>query len=354
MKRIMILLLLFFCIIISAPAYAMDTPSLQGEELFNTTTEEIVGGTFSLNPIELLNKGLQMLFKEVRESGDVIITIIVIAAMSGIVHIMESSFSSKGVGEAAFFGCFTLMSAAAVKCFSLALGYGMEVIGHMTDFITKISPLLSILLLAGGNVTSASAFHPVLSMAVYVITIICQKCIMPLVCFGAVLAVVGNISDKLQISNFCSLIRSVSKWILAAALTIFTGISGIYGLSAPALDAVGSKAAKFAVGSLVPVVGGFLSDSLETVVSGAKLMKNAAGTSGLVVMCVICITPVLKIGAMLLLLRLAAAAIEPLTDKRISGMLWEMAGSVTTVFAMVITVAVLFIISISIILAATS
>ena len=102
---------------------------------------------------------------------------------------------------------------------------------------------------------------------------------------------------------------------MAAIITIFTGISAIYGFSSPALDAVSGKAVKFAVGSLVPVVGTFLSDTLETVVSGTRLMKNAVGTSGIIVMCVICVLPILKIGVIQLMLKLTSSIAEPLTDK---------------------------------------
>ena len=186
------------------------------------------------------------------------------------------------------------------------------------------------------------------------ISIIVEKCILPLICFSAVLAVAGNISGKARISGFCKVIKSVQKWVMAAVITIFTGISAIYGFTTPALDAVSGKAIKFAVGSLVPVVGSFLSDTLETVISGARLMKNAVGTAGIVIMCMICLAPVLKIGAMQLMLRLTAAVAEPLADKRVSSMLWEISEAVTMIFGTVIMVAVLFMINLSIILAATN
>ena len=141
---------------------------------------------------------------------------------------------------------------------------------------------------------------------------------------------------------------------MAAVITVFTGISAIYGFSAPALDALSAKAVKFAVGSMVPVVGNFLSDSLETVISGTRLMKNSVGVSGIVVMCIICVTPVVKIGIMQLMLKLTAAIVEPLTDRRISKMLWDISEAIITVFALVVMTAVLFMISVSIILAATN
>lgn len=343
------------CCILGTKVFAeIEMPTIQGENLFNTTTESIVSGEFTLNPGELINRISSDFMDEIRECGGVLMTLIAISAISAILHVSQTAFGNASSSEAAFFGCFALTSAAAMKCFSIALTYGMDVISSLGDFITKLSPAITVLLIASGHTTSAAAFHPVLSSAVYTAEIICEKCIVPLVVFGAVLSVVNNISGTLQVSNFCKLTNSLSKWILTLTFTLFTGISAIYGFTAPSLDIVGAKAMKFAVGSLVPVVGGFLSDTLETVISGTRLMKNAVGAAGIIVILSICFVPVLKIGVILLLMKLSAAIVEPLTDKRISGVLWDLSSNVTTLFAMVITVTVLFIICISILLSATN
>ena len=56
---------------------------------------------------------------------------------------------------------------------------------------------------------------------------------------------------------------------------------------------------------------------------------------------------------MQLLLKLAAAMTEPVTDSRISSMLWDVSEAVTSIFGTVILTAVLFMINICIILTAT-
>ena len=83
-------------------------------------------------------------------------------------------------------------------------------------------------------------------------------------------------------------------------------------------------------------------------------MKNAVGTAGIVVLLSACVLPVIKIGVIQLVLRLASAVAEPVTDRRISRMLWDISEAVTTVFGVVIMTAVLFLINISIILLFTS
>lgn len=354
MRSIVFSFILAIALLVPVSAEAdIERPYLNGETSFNENVDRVVEGRISLNPIDLINSAKEDLLREIRTSASDIAVLLSLAGMSGAVSVLSGAFKNRSSGETAFFACFTLMSAAAVNAFTVSLGYGMDVIKAMGAFITKLSPLLSVTLLSCGAVSSASVFHPVLSGAVYVITIVVEKCLMPLICFGAILSIAGNVSDQVQLSGFCRVVKSASRWIMTAVVTLFTGISAIYGFSAPALDAVGVKTAKFAVGTLVPVVGSFLSDTFETVVSGTRLMKNAVGVSGIIAVCVMCAIPILKIGVMQLMLRLTAAVVEPLTDKRISSMLWEISETVTTIFGMVIMTAVLFIINISIILAVT-
>lgn len=350
---------LYLTLIIAAAAlfaahtvYA-DTPQLENEPFFNKAVSDIASGSFSLNPADII-KYIQNLFtKEIRESGSILITLICIGTAASVIGMFDT-FSSKETANAAFFACFTAVCTAALGSFLTALRYASSVIEAMTDFITKFSPLLTVMLLSSGHAASAGVFHPVLSGAVYILSLIVKKWLIPLIAFETVLSIISRMNDTISITGFCKLIHSLVKWILAASFTLFTGICSIYGFTTPALDVLGAKAVKFAVGSLVPVVGGFLSDSMETVISGGQMMKNAVGGAGLAVMCVTCCVPVIKLAVICLMLKLGAAVIEPISDKRISGMLWSISSSVMQLFGMVIVIAVLFMICISIILSSTN
>lgn len=351
MKRLLIVLL--FVILFPVVSYAYDLPTLDGEDDFNETLEQTVNGELTISPAEILNKGAEILVGEIKSSAAEIVILLSAAAMSGIVNVLAGSFGNKSSGESAFFACFTLMSTAALRCFNSALTCGTAAIEAMSLFTDKLSPLLMIVLIACGKVTSANMFRPVLSASVYIISVILKNCLVPLITFGAVLSVAGNINEKMHISGFTRVVKSLSKWLIAAIITVFTAISAVYGFSAPALDAVSAKAVKFAVGSMVPVVGTFLSDTFETVVSGTKLMKNAVGVSGIITLFVLCAVPIIKITVIQFMLKITASLAEPLTDARIGKMLWGVSEAVTSVFAIVVMTAVLFMINIGIIIAAT-
>ncbi len=320
-------------------------PEMRGEAEFNAIAEDIFSGNFRAEPQTLMQKALDIIGGEIPECAAMMLSFLAAGAMTAIL-------GAFGGNNAAAFAVTTLMSGTALKCFFTVAQCGKDVIDAMCAFITKLAPMMIMLLMTGGKAVSAAAFHPVLSAAVYIITLLCQKCIMPLIYTSAVLGVANNINPGLRISNMCRLVNSLTKWILTAVFTLFTGISAIYGFSAPALDAVGAKAAKFAAGSLVPIVGGFLSDSLDAVVAGARLAGSAVGTAGMILLALTAAVPLAKIAVMLLMMKLTAAILEPVADKRISGLLWDVSESVTVVLAMVITVMIMFIAAVTIILSA--
>ncbi len=352
MKKIFCLI--FIILLTALPSYAEDaSPYIDGESEYNENVEKIITGKMNLNPIDIIKKGWNMLCDEVIKSKSIIADIIIIAAVSGVLNVLQTSFGEGEAKEAAFFVCFGAVAVAVLNLLHTAVGYGAEVVDELCSFITKICPVITILLISSGKAASASSFYPVLSASIYAVSMIIEHFIIPLVYMSAVLGIVNNISKRVQLTNLNNLIKSFSKWILTGILTVFTGINAIYGFSVPVLDAVSLKALKFTVGSVVPVVGGLVADTVETVLGGAKLMKNAVGTAGIIAVIGICLIPVIKLAVIILMLKIAAAAVEPICDKRISDMISDSAAPITTVFSMVIASGMLFIISMAIIIGAT-
>lgn len=353
MKIIISIIAVLVLFAVRCSASELQIPEIEGYDMFSATAREIVNGSFSLKPTDIINSVAEMSMGEIRRFAANSAVILVLAMLSSTVCNLNYGLGENSSGRAAFFTFFTVISGMALNCFSTALSYGTEVMSHMAGFMNKLTPVLMLMLSACCKPVGATSFQPVLSGAVFVVSVVLERCLVPLMTFSAVLAVAGNVGDKARISGFVSIIKSVTRWIMAFIITLFTGINAIYGFTSRSLDAVSAKTVKFAVGSLVPVVGGFLSDTLDTVISSASLLKNAVGISGIIIMCGICVLPIIKIGVMQLMLRFVSAIVEPVTDSRISSMLREVSEAVTTVFGMVILTSVLFLINICIVLAAT-
>lgn len=347
-KLFIIFILIFFC----RSVYAEEI-EISGEDFYNKTAQDIVQGRLDLNPVNIINNLIESVLKEISQTKALLKSILLIAVTAGILRILSDSFGSGETNNAASFACFVMMAGAAVKIFAEVMSYGVEVIHSLCGFITKFEPIFVGLLASAGAITQAAAFQPVLTASVYILSLVVDKCILPMTYFSAVLGIVNNIGSRIEIGTLNKLLQSASKWLLTGVLTLFSAILALYGFGTSALNTVTTKSIKFAVGSFVPVVGGILSDTIDTVLSGTNLLKNAVGTAGMITVISIAAVPIIKIWIMMTLLKITAAAVEPFSDKRITNVLLAVADSVTTVFSMVITSVMLFVISIGIILTST-
>ena len=352
MKRVLFILMLVMSI--SATVYAYDIPTIDGYDIFSNRAVEMATGEFSLNPVDVFNNIIASLSNELKSFSVTASSILVMTLLSSTVNTLNSALGTGMSANASFFTFFTVVSGLALTCFFKTLTYATEVMGYMTDFMSKLSPVLIVTLFACCKPASAAAFEPVLTAAVVIVSEVITKCLVPLITFSAVLSVAGNIGDRNGISGFVKIVKSATKWIMALVITVFTGINAIYGFATPALDAVGTRTLKFAVGSLVPIVGGFLSDTLDTVTASGAVVKNAVGASGIVMLCIICLPPIIKLGIMQMMFKLISAITEPIADRRISGMLWDIGEAFVALFGVVVLTAVMFIINICIILRLTT
>ena len=177
-----------------------------------------------------------------------------------------------------------------------------------------------------------------------------KNIILPLIFFGAILNLINYISSKVQIYKLAGLIKQATVVLLGFVMTIFLGIMTIQGVAASSFDGVTARTAKYAVDNLIPIIGGFLSDAVDTIIGCSLLIKNAIGAFGLFFLFIIILFPLIKIVALILIYKLSSAMIEPIADGRIVDSLNDMAKSLILVFVAVLSVAIMFFIVVTIII----
>ena len=172
---------------------------------------------------------------------------------------------------------------------------------------------------------------------------------MPMAILVLVLNIVDNLSESIRITKLAALIKQVNLWILGFIMTAFIGAITIRSGASATLDQVTLKTTKFAVDNFIPVVGKCLSDAVATVAGYSLILKDAISIIGLIVMIFTCIFPLIKIAIIALIFKFVGAVMEPVVDKRIVDCLDSAGGSLTIIFASVLSVAVMFFIMITII-----
>lgn len=309
-------------------------------------------GKFDLSVKGIANNALQFLFKELYQNLGLLVKIAVLVILCALLKNLQTSFMSESVGETAFFVCYIVIVSVLLVSFSTAMTMGMEIIDSMVGFMYATVPVLITLLVAGGNITSGGVFQPLMLMVVEVSATVVKNLFMPLIFLSAILSIINNISDKIQLSRLTSLIRQITGWALGTILTVFIAVVSLQGSMGAVVDGVTSKAAKFAISAFIPIVGKTLSDAADTVVGCTLLIKNAAGIAVMIGVIVICIVPLLKILALIVLYKSASALLEPISEKRITNCINDVAGSMIYIFSLSASVAFMFLISVTALISA--
>ena len=140
-------------------------------------------------------------------------------------------------------------------------------------------------------------------------------------------------------------IKWATTWSLKTILYIYTGYIGITGVISGATDAAALKAAKLTISSVVPVVGGILSDASEAVLVSAGTVKNAVGIYGLFAVLAIWIGPFLQIGSHYLLLKATGAICSVFGSKSGTVLVHDFCSALGLLLAMTGTISLMLLIS---------
>lgn len=309
-------------------------------------------GSFDISLTGFVNGVLSYVLKEVYLNIDILIKLIILIILCAVLKNLQSSFLSQSVGELAFYACYVVIVSILIIGFNSALSLGQEIIDKMVAFMQATIPVMITLMISGGNITSAGIFQPIIILIVQVTATILKNILIPLIFLSTVLSIVDNISDKVQVSKLAGLLKQISVWILGTILTVFIAVVTVQGSLGAVVDGVTSKTAKFAIGAFIPVAGKYLADAADAVVGCTLLIKNAAGVAAMIGILSICMIPILKIFAIMLLYKIVCALVEPVAEKRITNCINSIAGSLTFVIGIVASVAIMFLISITAIISA--
>ncbi|MFZ7120627.1 MAG: stage III sporulation protein AE [Eubacteriaceae bacterium] len=320
---------------------------------FKTIKEFITGaikGEVSWDIQSLLNSVKKHLLAEISTTLDLLAKIIFLAVMAAILNNISTSFGNSQVSNIAFYVVYLVLIGMITNSFFTSINLASSTIDSMVTFIKAILPTMFLLLASVGAIASSSILSPLVLYIVSLIGTTINAIVYPLIIASAVVTLINHISIDVKIGNLAKLLKDTALYILGFLFIIFLGVVSIQGITMTTLDGVSVKTAKYAVENFIPFVGGFLADSMDTIISASALIKNAVGVIGLLIIIGIILFPIIKMFVIYIMFRVSAAIIQPISDERIVKCLMDVASYIMLVMACVIIIAFMFFLIITIII----
>lgn len=186
------------------------------------------------------------------------------------------------------------------------IGLGTETIRELNLYGKLLLPTLAAASAASGAVSTA-AFQQVTTVFLADLLMeLIDGLLLPLVYLYIGALAAGACLPENRLEAIAELLKKTVTWALTTALLLFTIYLSAVRIVAGAADGTTVKVAKAAISGAVPVVGGIIAETAETVLAGAGMLKNTIGIFGMLAILAACAYPFLQLGIQYLLYMLSA------------------------------------------------
>ena len=280
------------------------------------------------------------------------VQLLLIVLVAAVFHNFAEIFQNKQVPELGFYVLYMLFISICLGTFRVLLDSVSAGVSNLLSFFKALGPIYFMgVAITTGNVTSI-AFYNIMLFVIYLTEVLVTNILLPLVQTFFILRILNEMSKEEYLSKFGDLIQMMVKWILRILMAAVVGMNVVQGMLSPAIDAV-KRSALLRGGEAIPFIGDAVGGAAELMLGTVVLIRNGIGIAGVVICIAICLVPIVQMAGIVILYKLAAAMVEPISEKRMVNCIGNMADGASLLLQIIITICVLFLIVIAIVASST-
>jgi stage III sporulation protein AE len=282
-----------------------------------------------------------------------LVHMILLSLMAALFINFSNVFQNKQISEISFYVIYLMMIALAINSFQMVTDWVSNGVDMISRFMSVFCPIYFVAVsVAKGSVTATSFYHLVIFL-IYLVEMIISKFLLPIIHVYIMIRVLNHLSEEDYLSKFAELLEIAVSWILKTFVAGIVGINLVQGLINPAIDTVKRSAITRGT-EAIPGIGDVLGGTAEVVAGTAVLVKNGIGMAGAIICFALCIVPLVQVALIVLMYKLSAAVIQPVSDKRVIGCLESVAEGCRLLLRVVFTTGLLFLLTIAIVATVTN
>lgn len=294
-----------------------------------------------------------MISYEFRYNWHNLVYILLISIAAAVFSNFSGAFRNKQISDISFYVLYMLLITMCLTSFQTA-SQGVEGrLDSVVEFMRVLCPSYFLAVaFASGGVTSVF-FYNVILLLIYVVELVIVRFLLPVIHIYIMVRVLGNLTGEDFLSEFAGLIHKIVTWALRTLLACVVGVNVVQGLLAPVIDTL-KRSALTRTAEALPWVGNAMGGAAEIFFGTAVLIKNGIGMAGAVIAVLICIGPIVQMALMALMYKLAAALVQPVSDKRITACISGVSEGYELMVRVIFTVGILFLLTIAVVAVSTS
>lgn len=240
------------------------------------------------------NLVIDTLFKEIRTNIKTLIQVLVVIVLMAIIKSIELD-SDSTISKFVNLVGFVVIVSMLLKNYIVVLESFKTAIKNTTTIVEIISPFMLAILIATGKIATSGITNTILLFVTSIIGTTINYVVIPLLTLSIVFKIITNMTDVVKLDKLGKLCNSTSILILSIIFAVFLGILELETSVTTSVDDVTVKVAQTAISNVIPVVGKFVSDSIEVVLGATEVIGKSLGVIGVIVIVMAVISPLFKL-----------------------------------------------------------
>ena len=343
------------------PAYAdlenclpPDIVDLLPDGLFSENAEEALRAATEITDWQyLLNAVLSAVGLRLADAVGwlcTLIALILIAAVLG--KLKESIGGGSGdlLGLCLRLALYTAIVVQTVGMVEIVQAFFAQLNGLMGGMI----PVMGVLYALGGNLGQAAVNREITLISLAVCEYLSATVTPPVCAVCMSFSLMDAIGLRMTLAPLCEQVKKWYVWLLGLVMFLLSLALSAQSVLVGRADSLGMKGVKYAVGNMLPVVGGAVAGSLGTVAAGVSLLRGVCGVSGIVLVALLLLPILVQLLLFRTTLRLASTVAAIMGCEGEARLLTEMASLHGYLAAAVSICAVTFILALSLLVHSTA
>lgn len=247
---------------------------------------------------------------------NIFVWLILLGIAASVMSHFADVFQKSQIADLSYYFMYLLLAAVLLKCFIYTSQVGLQVIENIVHFITMSIPAFLLAVGVATGTTTVSAYSFLLVWIIYGVQQVLGKIVYKMISAYIVITLLNGIWIEERLALLADFLKKLVLLVLKVAMGLVTGISVFQTLITPVIDSAKSSLFQKALSS-IPGIGDVSDGVIGMVLGSALIIKNTIGVVVLIALLVLCAIPMLQIFAMAWMLRVVAAVLGVISDKRL-------------------------------------
>lgn len=221
-----------------------------------------------------------------------------------------------------------------------------------SNFVYAFIPVFCSIVVASGGITTGFSTNTTLLILSQGLSFISSNVFMPIVNCYLALGVTSSLRYELNLDKLLSSVKKIITTCISFVSGVFVSVLSVKTAVAGRADMLGLRSIRFAINSVVPVIGSSISEGLLSIQAYSSLIKSSVGIVGVMAVVLVFLPSIIEVVLWRISLTLCAIVSDVFGDKSVSAVLNAFLNTLLLINVILILSMVTTVISFGILIAA--